>query len=134
MSLRIINVLGRDSLTTERVVLRADADCDTGEYVLIDNTYAADGDLSNKERHPYVFPPRRVREGEIVRVYTRRRRESDADTTPEVTNADGTTKTPLNHNFFWGLRQKVWNHDQDSALLLRVATRQSFPVGGAPRG
>ncbi len=108
MKLKISEIIdhGHDD---ERIVLNVLEDTDISEFLILDTTYK-NGVVSNKVRHPYLFPAKKVQEGDLVILYTK-----------EGTNHikefnDGSTS----HFFYWGLGNNVWNNDGDCALLLHV--------------
>ena len=94
----------------ERIVLNVIEDIDIGEYLVMDTTYTKDGNVSNKVRHPYWFPDKKIKKGDLVILYSKKGTQS------ETKNQSGSTS----HFFFWGLDSNVWNNDGDCALLLHV--------------
>jgi hypothetical protein len=94
----------------ERILIDILADTDIGKFLVLDTTYTSSGDVSNKVRHPYWFPDKAVKKGDLVVLYTKKGKSSSTE------NKDGTT----NHFFYWGLDSNVWNNDGDCALLLHV--------------
>lgn len=102
----------------ERIVLSVKEDTDIGEYVVLDTTYTKDGGVSNKVRHPYWFPDKKVSKGDLVILYTKKGKQS------ETKNANGS----ISHFFYWGLDINVWNDDGDYALLFHIDEWQSHKV------
>ena len=102
----------------ERIVLDVSEDTDIGGYLVLDTTYTSSGSVSNKVRHPYWFPDKKVKKGDVVVLYTRKGTKSDKS------NTDGSTT----FFFYWGLDNNVWNNDGDCALLLHVDDWQSHTV------
>lgn len=94
----------------ERVVLDITDDTDIGEFLILDTTYTSQGKVSNKVRHPYWFPDKNVKKGDVVVLYTKKGSSSSQG------NSNGST----NHFFYWGLDNNVWNNDGDCALLLHI--------------
>lgn len=93
----------------ERIVINVLEDTDIGEFLILDTTYN-NGKVSNKVRHPYWFPDKKVKKGDLVILYTRKGTQSIKK------NESGSTS----HFFYWGLDSNVWNNDGDCALLLHV--------------
>ncbi|EJL70720.1 hypothetical protein [Chryseobacterium populi] len=93
----------------ERIVLNVLEDTDIGEFLILDTTYNS-GEVSNKVRHPYWFPDKKVKKRDLVILYTKK------GTSSIIKNENGATS----HFFYWGLNSNVWNNDGDCALLLHV--------------
>lgn len=111
MNLKIHSVENKGDLDKEVVWLDVTDDADVGNYALCDSTYVDEGKVSNRLRHFFWFPDRRVKKGDWVKLYTK------AGTYDTGANKRGTTT----HSFYWGLKETVWNKDGDCALLFRIA-------------
>lgn len=109
MKVKIRNVSDYDNHEKERLVLDVIEDTDIGEYLVLDTTYTAKGGVSNKARHPYWFPDKKVKKGDIVVLYTKRGKQSSTD-----------NGTYTSHFFYWGLDSSVWNDEGDCAVLLHI--------------
>jgi len=94
----------------ERLVLEVLRDDDIGYYVVFDTTFTGDGSVSNKVRHSYWFPDKKVRSGDTIVLYTKLGIQS------EKQRKDGSTS----HFFYWGLDKTIWNKEGDCAVLLRI--------------
>lgn len=94
----------------ERIILRATAYCNTWPYILFDTTYDNDGRVTNRNRHSFIFPNMDVSKGDFIIIYTGK---GEYD---RFRNKRGT----MTHVLYWGLDTTVWNHQQDSALLVKV--------------
>lgn len=99
-------------LKDERLVLKVLKDCDIGMYLTFDTTYTEDGKVSNLVRHPYWFPDKKVKAGDLVVLYTKKGEQS------EKKNTDGSTS----HFFYRGLERTIWNQSADCAVLLEIST------------
>lgn len=119
MELKIVSVHNRGDFDEEYVVLKAVKDCDIGHYMLADSTYTDSGALSNKLRHTYWFPNKKILRENYVSVWTK----SGKDTKGEM--KDG---TPI-HRHFWNLKTAVWNNEGDCAVLIHTPDWQHFKVG-----
>lgn len=110
MDLKIVAVHGDGTQTKEYVLLQVLKDCTLDGYVLADNTYDNKGRLSNKVRHTFWFPDKKVKAGEYVSVRTGKGNYELGETNQ---------KKPL-HRFYWNLDEGIWNDDGDCAVLLKV--------------
>ena len=111
MKLKITAVRDIRNIDSERVVMEATEDCDLGDYILFDTTYTEKGGVSNEWRHIFIFPNKKVKKGEIVRVYTKK------GSTGEIP-AKG--DTPHHYNFYWNLEKSIWNDNGDCAHLYEI--------------
>ncbi|WP_295229797.1 hypothetical protein [uncultured Chryseobacterium sp.] len=109
MKLKISEIIdhGHDD---ERIILNVLEDTYISNFIILDTTYNSSGKVSNKVRHPYLFPAKKVQEGDLVILYTKE------GTYHSIDNTDGSTS----YFFYWGLDSNVWNNDGDCALLLHV--------------
>jgi hypothetical protein len=130
MELKIFAIRDPGNLQKERILFRANKDCDLGTFVVLDDTPIADG--KNNERLSYLFPRKAIKLGDWVRLYTC---QGDASVTPAETKEPepgrpGSGRSiPLRHNFYWGLDAPLWNRGGDAALLLKIAGQSSFSIG-----
>lgn len=108
MSIKYIRDAGNEKL--ERIVLKVCEDCNVGDFLIMDTTYAGDH-ISNKLRHTYWFPDKEVKEGDLVVLY------SKEGTISEKKNPSGHTS----HFFYWNLKETVWNKDEDCAVLFSIS-------------
>lgn len=120
MNLKIISVHNHGDFDKEYVLMRALEDCDVGRFILADSTYTEDGNISNKVRHTFWFPDKKIKKGELVSVWTR---------SGKMTEATSESGTPI-HRFYWGLETAVWNDDGDCAVLLDIRDWQTFVARG----
>lgn len=118
--LKIILVKNSGDIKDEYVLLKAEADCEVGNYLLTDSTYGSDEAPSNKLRHVFFFPVQAVKKGDFVVLWTGVGKYSQGTTT---------TNSPQ-HNFHWGLKETVWNMTGDKAFLFAAprGQRSSFAV------
>ncbi|MGC4038409.1 MAG: hypothetical protein QM764_20765 [Chitinophagaceae bacterium] len=114
LKIRTITDHGHDS---ERIAIDVEQDTNLNEYILLDTTYK-NGQLSNKDRHPYLFPDQKVKKGDVVVLLTKK----GINTTESKANGS------VIYFFYWGLDSNVWNNDGDSASLLHIDERQSHRV------
>lgn len=69
MDLQIINIFGHEE-EAEHVTFRVINDTNLNNFIVLDDTFNAEGTLSNKERHPFWFPYWEVESYDQVRLYT----------------------------------------------------------------
>lgn len=93
----------------ERLVLYANTDCNTSNYMVFDETFNNDGGKSDKLRHLFLFPPQLIKAGDFVWLYTHKKGSYDTHH-----NTSGTTT----HKFYWGLEAPIWNKDGDKAYIV----------------
>lgn len=110
MKVKVLKVHNHGNHKEEYVFMEVLEDCEIGEYMLADSTYNQDGTISNKVRHTFWFPDKKVKKGEFVSLWT-----------GKGTNTEGeTTKGAKIHRFYWGLESAVWNDDGDCAVLMYI--------------
>ncbi|MBP1205236.1 hypothetical protein JOD97_003278 [Duganella sp. 1411] len=105
---------------SEYVFFQVTENCDLGHFIIADNTFDLQGLLSNKLRHVYAFPRHVVKKGEYVMLHTH---EGRNDIIP-ASALSGTV-----HNFYWNLKEHVWNKTGDSAHFLDIRASLSHKVG-----
>lgn len=109
MDLKIREVLDRKT-DNERLVLDVIKDCRLGRYVVLDTTYDNEGNVSNKNRHVYLFPTQALKKGDLVVLYSKKGENST------IENKNGS----ISYFYYWGLDSTVWNNEGDEALLLHI--------------
>lgn len=93
----------------ECLVLRATAACDTGSFLVFDETYNDDNTVSNKQRHLYIFPSHHIEEGDFIWLFTHK--EGEYATHKNTSNT-------ITHKFYWGLGNSIWNKDGDKVYVV----------------
>lgn len=109
MDVRLIRIRDKADLTNERVVLSVLKDCNIGDYIIFDTIYS-ENEISNKLRHTYWFPDKKVHKGDKVILYTKNGIEK------EKHNESGNNS----HFFYWNLDKTVWNETEDCAVLIKI--------------
>lgn len=104
----------------EFILFYAQDDCNLRDYLVHDDTFNADGELSNKLRHMYRFNRNIIaKKGEYVVLYVKK----------EGNYSPGTyKKTFACHIFYWGVDHEIFNAEGDRLYLLRIAETKPFPV------
>lgn len=108
MSLEIIDVLDINN-KNERLYLQTTTDCNLGLFMVIDTTYNSQGQITDRLRHTFFFPPYDVPKGSHVLLYTIGGRDN------KTQNQDGSTT----YHIYWGLNSSVWNNTGDCAAVLQ---------------
>jgi hypothetical protein len=107
MKVKIRCVVDGNNHKNEMLVIDVIEDTDMGQYLVMDSTYNPDGTVSNKFRHIYWFPPKKVKKGDVVVLYTK------------PGNYSMTKKGNNNiHYFHWNVENCVWNNDGDNAVVI----------------
>ena len=104
----------------ERIVFRVLEDCNLSRFILMDNSYDEDGNVSNVHRHSFVLPNMNVSKGDFLRVYTHKGEAKS------FTNKSQT----ITHEIYWGFKSEVsiWNKDVDKAYIYKIDSLQVFRV------
>ena len=118
MNLNYVKI-GKKGEDEEYILFKASNDCYLKNYLVHDNTFDADGDLSNKLRHMYRFNRNlTIKAGEYVALYVKKKGEYKI----------GTYDNAVCHLFYWGLDVSVFNADGDHLYLLKIDETKRFPV------
>jgi hypothetical protein len=112
MKLKIRSIHEQGKAAEEYVLLDVVEDCSVEYFGLADTTYTGTSSISNKLRHFFWFPPKKVKKGELVVLRT------GVGNDDSYKNAAGVTV----HRFFWGLKSAVWNNTGDAAVLFDIRT------------
>lgn len=117
--LRIESIKGREDLDDEKVILRASEDIPkASQFLLYDNTFSADGTVSNENRHLFHL----TLESDVVKD------EEIYVWTQEGENWIESNVGLNRHHYYWGLKTKVWNADKDEVVHLayvpHIATKE----------
>lgn len=84
MDIKIQEILDRGN-DEERLVLRVLKNCNLNSYLVLDTTFDNAGNISNRNRHVYVFANVSVKKDDYVVLYTK------VGNNVVQNNADGTT-------------------------------------------
>jgi hypothetical protein len=111
MKLAIEDIKHPGNYTSQVVHLKVLEDCNLKYYMIMDTTYNPDQSISNELRHTYWFRPYDVKKGDYVFLYTKKGAQK---------KFNNQAKT-VTHEFYWGLKESVWNKDGDAAVLFEIA-------------
>jgi hypothetical protein len=114
MKLIITAIRDAGDLAKERIVFKADAAIDVGEYVLLQTGFREDS-LTNSVFHTYWFPDKDIGARDFVVLYTK-----------AGTSRDKEFKEVISHFFYWGKASPIWSEQGRSAVLLHAPDWDSF--------
>jgi hypothetical protein len=109
MKVKIKYIKEKGNQDKEKIVMIAMDDCNIGDYLLMDTTYD-DNMISNKLRHTFWFPDKKIKKGDLVILYTKKGTDS------EKINETGNKS----HFFYWDLEKTIWNEEKDCAVLFQI--------------
>lgn len=118
MHLQVLKVRDAGDLDNERIILKAIKACEISWYILFDNTYDEEGNLSNLWRHMYIFPKKQLKAGDFIWLYTKAGKDSSR----------GNNSNTTTYLLFWGLDETIWNKGNDKAYLIKYVDSQSMEV------
>lgn len=121
MDIKILWVKEHGNLSSERLLLEAkEDDVELRHYIVMDNTYDEEGNLTNKLRHCYDFKTSDVilNKGDRVALYTKKGNYESGST----------VSGNVIHKIYWGLKETVWNEGGDIAYLVEVSGRRRRSV------
>lgn len=99
---------GKDN---EYILMQAMDGCNVHDYLIHDDTFDQDGELSNKLRHMYRFPCQEVNKGDYIALFVKKSGKYKLGTT--------TNNYPC-HYFYWGANTDIFNEDGDNLYLLKI--------------
>lgn len=115
MKLAIIRVADRGVREKERLRLKVVNDTNLTYYVVISSRYGTPNSVESEARQSYWFPPRAVKAGDVVILYTK------SGKSHQQRLEDGTTK----HFFYWGGTGPRWTQTGDCAVVMEVSDWQT---------
>lgn len=118
MKLSIFSIENKGDLAQEVLWLEAKDACDLSSYIVIDTTFTESGNVSNKLRRVFWFPPTTVSKGDLIALRT---------TVGRQQNGPNSRKT-ITHTFFWNLQETTWNKDGDCAVLIEISNSIHHPA------
>lgn len=107
----------------EYILFKASEDCQLHDFLIHDDTFDSEGDLSNKLRHMYRFPRLNVKKGEYVALYVKTSGKYFL----------GKYKSALKiehpcHILHWGANANIFNQDGDHLYLLKIAETDRITI------
>lgn len=93
----------------EYIVLRVNADCDSGNYLVFDKASNETETSSRKPNHLYIFASHSLNEGDFIWLYTHKE---------GVYATHKNTSNTTTHKFYWGLGNPICNKDGDKVFVV----------------
>lgn len=118
MSLEILGIADRGVPNTERLNFRATIDMTLSHVAIFATSYATPSSITRIPRYTYWFPPKLVKAGDYVILFTGTGRDYDSK------NTAGT----MNHLFYWGLPQVAFAREPDCAVIVDIRTWRTTPA------
>lgn len=119
MNINIKKIVDFGTHSSEKVEFTVHSNCNIDHYFITDTTFIEPDKISNKLRHIYWFPSKRVIQGDEIVLYTKKGvYKSEA-----INNGRNTRYT-----FYWGLDSFVWNDSGDAAILFELNTWKTTKV------
>lgn len=119
MNLKFVRI-GNKGEEKEFILFHAVDDCNLHNYLIHDDTFDSDGELSNKLRHMYRFPSVSVKKGEYVALYVKESGQYSKGTYKK--------EHPC-HILYWGASTNIFNQDGDNLYLLAIAQTNRIIIG-----
>ena len=119
MKLKIKSIADAGTLANERVVIRALADVDIGDYLVLRSGVSVNGRQATSGRKAaYWFPDIEVKSNDLIILYTK----EGANSKKQI---DGGRTA---YFFYWGRGEAFWGTDRFGAVLLQ-AVGWEFELG-----
>lgn len=108
MKLEFSSVRHGGNLNEERLILKAEADIDVGNYVVLQTGMTDEGKPTTRVYEAFWFPWQSVKTGDLVVIYTK------GGTQNKKEIAGGRHA----HFFYWNLSAPVWNKSDRACVVL----------------
>lgn len=106
MNIQIRNIVDKNNISKERVILKALANIDIGRFGIF-RTGKNDRGITSKVYDTYWFPDKNIKAGDLVVLYTK------SGISSETSNEDGSTY----HFFYLGQTSAFWQDDVACVLI-----------------
>lgn len=110
MNVDIGKIVDAGKIDQERVIFIVKEDDFLGGYLVFKTKQTDQKAVSSKIEHPYWFPDKDVKRGDLVVLYTKK------GINTQKKNSDETTT----YFFYWNKDGGLWNNDDDAVLLMRL--------------
>lgn len=114
MKLKITAIRDAGDLNKERVVMKAEASTDIGQYVLL-RVDMTNGKPTTSVRNTLWFSDKSINPGDYVVVYSKQGKSSEKG-----------FKDVMSHFFYWGSDKTLWNSPSVGAIILHAPDWESF--------
>jgi len=111
MNLSFLRIRDKGDLANERLVFRASANTDIGEYVLIKAFYTDDTPYSGEPEFSFWFMDKPIKKNDLVVIYSKVGSHSSKLLENERTS----------HFFYLDQEHTLWDEDNYRPVLLEVA-------------
>jgi len=120
MKIVIHSIADRGIANKERLALRVTSDTTLSYYVILDTAYITPNSIQTVPKNVFWFPPKPVKAGEWVLLYTR-----PATTTDLVEKILDDVTTA--HIFYWGQPNVLWRQTGNCAVVLELSDWVTTP-------
>ena len=117
MNLEFEDILDRGDLGKERIVFRAKADTELGEYAVF-SAFNTESGITNFVNAAYWFPDGPIKAGDAVLLYTK-----EGVSRAGKVSGEGKPKT---HDLYWGRQRPLWDENIRIPILVLVAEWKPF--------
>lgn len=114
MKLMISDIIEPGNYRKERIAFKVISDCDLKFFVVHYTNLVNEGTFSNKPKETFWFPPRKVKAGDWVVLYSNSGQDSSK------INEDGKTS----YFYYWGLKNPNFIKSTDGVVLAEVESWQ----------
>ena len=121
MRLQIVAIADRGVPNKERLHLKAIVDLDLAYVVVLRSRYLGPTNVSANSLPAFWFPPRQVRMGDSIILYT------GAGPVTQEASGDGTT----NYFYHWGFPQTIFHDPEACVVVVDVNSWQTSARAGA---
>ena len=115
MKIQINSYIDKGKIQSERIALKASADCNLKFYCLHLTYELSTGGFNNQPSKTYWFPPQEIKAGDWIVLYT------GLGVSSTKKNEDGSTS----YFHYWGLSNPIFNKPEDTIVLAELNTWQT---------
>lgn len=108
----------------EKVFFRAKKGANLKNYLLYDNTFTDEDELSNKGQHAYRFPTFAITEDCYIVLWVAKGPRRGKPVTISIKGKSAGS----GQRFFWNRRAPIINNTGDKLTLVKIADQQIFDV------
>jgi hypothetical protein len=110
VNLEIIGIRDSGVLEKERILFRSKVDLDIGGFAIF-RVVVQDGTATNGVRSAYWFPDKKIKEKDLVVLYTKTGVQSERQVKEGYTS----------HFFYWHRKSPEWGNDNEGAVVLSIS-------------
>ena len=116
MILNIVSIADRGDHEKERIVMRATADTDVGEFAVFRAHLLEDGAVSSDVSDVFWFPDKSIKSRNLVVLYTKKGAASE-----RVVQSGRTV-----HFYYWGKSHALWSGSHHAPVLVYASAWDAF--------